>query len=925
MSTRNDRHRNHPNPPKPTRTAGRALGLEHLEERTLLAVFTVHNPLDTAAPGSLRWAVGQANATAGHDTITFEFDAPGGVTIPIDAALPAIEVGDDVDVVAPPAAGGGEPLVRLDGGMNAEYGLSLTGSRAAVRGLGFANFLTAAVRVEGPQNTIGGTGPADRNVLSGNMYGVWVEPSAHGTAVVGNVLTANQLSSVHVNGFTVDANGASTRTIVRGVVVARNLFGFAADGVSPVGNFNHAVAVEGTAPGSLVRVDDNTVGGSLADGIRVENASGVRIAGNRVGVDAAGGRTGRTINTGNGIAVTGGSSDVTIGGAAPGEGNLIAGNFGNGVRVEDSSLVTVAGNTISHNHDDGVGLVGASQTLVTDNAITHNAGSGVGAYGRPSDDDAPPPAGNEITGNSIRDNGGLGIDLVTTRAFGTATIPVFGPTPGAPAYGYPAFPTIDAADVRSTGAVVRGTLPGAVAGRTYVIHVYANAAVDPGDVWDGVQFGEGEQLVGTISVTADADGPLSFRRFFAGAVAGTWFTATATDAQGNTSEFSPAVPGVAAPDPIVTTTITSSLNPSVIGLPVTFTARVTLDGAAPPWGVVHFMDGDTLLSEGPVDAAGNATVTTHTLTIGAHAITAAYVEFDGALPAAADALIQGVTKASTRTALAAASAGPPGGSTAGQPVTLTATVTVRDSPLPAGGAVTFFDGDAPIGSAALVDGVASLTTSSLSAGHHAITAVYGGTPTHFGSASDAVDHTVSGGGETVVRTGDTATIGFWRNKNGQALIKSLNGSPNSKLLASWLSATFPNLYGRSSPHNLVGKTNVDVAALFTRLFNSGGQKLDAQVLGVALAVYSTTASLGGAAAVKHGFTVDAAGAGQRLFSVGDGGAAFGVPDGTTLRVRDLLAAADARAVNGALYGGNAGLRNMANGVFSGINEQGDIV
>jgi hypothetical protein len=39
---------------------------------------------------------------------------------------------------------------------------------------------------------------------------------------------------------------------------------------------------------------------------------------------------------------------------------------------------------------------------------------------------------------------------------------------------------------------------------------------------------------------------------------------------------------------------------------------------------------------------------------------------------------------------------------------------------------------------------------------------------------------------------------------------------------------------------------------------------------------------------------------------------------------DLLIAADARAVNGVLFGGDATQRKMANSVFDGINTLGDI-
>ncbi len=61
-----------------SRRAGAAYGanglrLEPLEERRLLAVYTVttNSDLDVGSSGSLRWAITQANANPGVDTIDF--------------------------------------------------------------------------------------------------------------------------------------------------------------------------------------------------------------------------------------------------------------------------------------------------------------------------------------------------------------------------------------------------------------------------------------------------------------------------------------------------------------------------------------------------------------------------------------------------------------------------------------------------------------------------------------------------------------------------------------------------------------------------------------------------------------------------------------------------------------------------------------
>ncbi len=176
-----------------------------------------------------------------------------------------------------------------------------------------------------------------------------------------------------------------------------------------------------------------------------------------------------------------------------------------------------------------------------------------------------------------------------------------------------------------------------------------------------------------------------------------------------------------------------------------------------------------------------------------------------------------------------------------------------------------------------------------------------------------------------IQKGQTAGIGFWNNKNGQALILALNGGSSSHELGDWLGATFTNLYGANSSTNLVGKSNAAVAALFQQDFLQKGVKVDAQVLATALSVYATNTTLDSTqVAASYGFTVSGYGVGTRTFNVGSNGDAFGVANNTTLTVLDLLLAADAQAVNGQLYAGNVTKRKEANDVFSAINGAGGI-
>jgi hypothetical protein len=211
-------------------------------------------------------------------------------------------------------------------------------------------------------------------------------------------------------------------------------------------------------------------------------------------------------------------------------------------------------------------------------------------------------------------------------------------------------------------------------------------------------------------------------------------------------------------------------------------------------------------------------------------------------------------------------------------------------------------------------------------------------------ASDGMDYNFGerpeAGGE--VQAGQTATIGFWQNKNGQNLIKSLNGGPDDAQLGNWLAATFPNMYGANAgPNDLTGMTNTEMAAFFKTLFKrnnktaagDGPPKVDAQVMATALAVYVTNETLAGAIAADFGFLVTEHGVGATTFNVGTNGAAFDVADNTELTVLDILLATDAKTVAGLLYDLDGDdeiddfetlLRSLANDVYNAINEGGSI-
>jgi Bacterial Ig-like domain (group 3)/MBG domain (YGX type) len=112
-----------------------------------------------------------------------------------------------------------------------------------------------------------------------------------------------------------------------------------------------------------------------------------------------------------------------------------------------------------------------------------------------------------------------------------------------------------------------------------------------------------------------------------------------------------------------------------------------------------------------------------------------------------------VTATSTAITLVAS----PSATQYGDPVTLTATVTSG-----ATGTVSFYDGSVLLGTGAVANGVATLTTSTLAAGTHTVTAVYNGDATYASSQSGPATVTVSkktapGGGAALTITVQNAS------------------------------------------------------------------------------------------------------------------------------------------------------------------------
>jgi hypothetical protein len=260
-------------------------------------------------------------------------------------------------------------------------------------------------------------------------------------------------------------------------------------------------------------------------------------------------------------------------------------------------------------------------------------------------------------------------------------------------------------------------------------------------------FQNGAATLGTATVSAAGVATLTVSTLAAGANTVTAVFAGNTNYVGSTS--SPMLETIVAAT--TTTTLASSLTPSIAGKPVTFTAVVTGTGGVPT-GAVTFIDaaGGTVGS-GTLNASGVATLTTAALAVGQHTLTAAYGGDSRDTSSTSATLLQTVQIATTSTTVAS-SANPSG---FGAAVTFAAGVTTNGGALT--GTVTFSDGATVLGSAAVNAGTAVWNATALALGTHSITAAYSGDANNSASQSAALSQQVlQAGGVTLTSSANPA-------------------------------------------------------------------------------------------------------------------------------------------------------------------------
>lgn len=440
-----------------------------------------------------------------------------------------------------------------------------------------------------PGTTVGGTAAAARNLVSGNRSaGIRIIGSeARGAIIANNVIGAN------VNGTVALPNGsdgivvenAPATTIGGTAATARNIISGNRDaGIRLVGSETSGAVVQanhigtdisGTLPlpngsdGVLINnAPSNTVGGTAAGvrnvisanagaGVRItgQAARGNTVANNLIGIDTTG--TAALANGTDGVLIDNAPGN-TIGGTAASARNVISGNTRVGVRITGGGST---GNLVRANfigtRVDGMGRLGngshgvliedaangnaiGGTTAALGNTIAYNNGAGVRIPNSPA---APPlgtphPTGNSIQGNSIFGNAGLGIDLgpegPTANDGGIAQDGDDG------ANRLQNYPNFDRGVLSGTSLSVAYLIPSSAANTTYPVRVEFFKADDTGQ---GMLFLGSDNFaetdigrVGGKSVNINVGTRV---------LNGDKIVATATDAAGNTSEFSPPVTVIA--------------------------------------------------------------------------------------------------------------------------------------------------------------------------------------------------------------------------------------------------------------------------------------------------------------------------------------------------------------------------------------------
>jgi hypothetical protein len=357
--------------------------------------------------------------------------------------------------------------------------------------------------------------------LGNGLDGMKITSTGGNILIRTNVIAENGNDGIEISGW---ANG---------VLVSGNFIGLNTTASSAMGNKNNGVEVDGSAYNIVIGgpqltfniIPNNVISANGGNGVAVDgNAHNVQVNFSYIGTDLTG-----LIAIGNaksGVYLGVGTYSTTVGSTDPSLLTLISGNLGDGVEMRGTHGNTVIGAFIGTsvlgllplpNGGDGVYLNDSSNNFIGSNSAGANATSGGSAnliaFNGGNGAVVDSGNGNAIRQNSIFGNSLLGIALGSSANLNQVP------------------PVLTSALAMPLGMQVSGTLS-SKPNTTFTIEFFGNVLNVP----------SGRLFLGFMTVKTNAAGVAAFN--FNGvlsSLASTFITATATDPNNNTSEFSAGV------------------------------------------------------------------------------------------------------------------------------------------------------------------------------------------------------------------------------------------------------------------------------------------------------------------------------------------------------------------------------------------------
>lgn len=490
------------------------------------------NRIGTNAAGTAAIGNGYSAGSPGHDGITLLTSSTVKIVDAIQAGTGGTAGGDNRNLISGNKAAGismGGTTLTGNGLFSGGAMVTVTGSFIGTDATGNGAIPNGGDGIFGAVSTVLNANNTPSSVLSNNVISgnardgidvtggsVALSVNLVGTNAAGTRAVPNGANGIEVRGSQFPVTMIGPNNVISGnaedgillksyAEVFGNFIGVDASGAAPLGNAYHGIETRTNATigvfvgptGVGVRAGipmPNVISANGGDGILANGGSGLWIAANLIGTNAAGAAAPGFGNGHDGIALYDSNSN-TIGGTLQngnGVGNTVAGNAHNGITIVDPYVGNV-----------GIGFLST----------------------------------NEISQNSIYANGGLGIDLGDDGV--TANVPPSQQGPNS----FEDFPLISMVVAQTNNTLITGTVQGPK-NTEIVIEAFDNDRPDPSG------YGQGQRFVGSITVTTDATGNAQFQLTSNSAPAGTFVTTTATALNGlapqrnpspNTSEFSAAV------------------------------------------------------------------------------------------------------------------------------------------------------------------------------------------------------------------------------------------------------------------------------------------------------------------------------------------------------------------------------------------------